>query len=273
MTYEPVYTRTPRNAFVPSPVFIGIVAVFVVSGVLTWNEFGNVGFDVFLFVITGWLISLCLHEYAHAVLGYFSGDLTVADRGYLRLNPLKYTHPLLSIVLPVIVVILGGIGLPGGAVWVDHRYIQSKAKESLISAAGPLTNVVLAIIVAIPFLFGLAPEISQDATGRFVAEGDHIAFWAALGLLVFLQISASLLNFLPIPGLDGGGIIHPWMSPAYQRAWNLVAPWSFLVLFLLLWQTEVGSYFFTAVDFLAGILGVDWQFYSTGFSLMRFWES
>ena len=126
MTYEPVYTRTPRNAFIPSPVFVGIVAIFAVSGVMTWTHFGNVKVDVFLFIVTGWLVSLCLHEYAHALAGFFSGDKTVADRGYLRLNPLKYTSPLLSIVLPVVVVILGGIGLPGGAVWIDHRYIQGR---------------------------------------------------------------------------------------------------------------------------------------------------
>ena len=89
MAYDPVHTRSSRSAFVPSPVFVGIVAVFVVSGVLTWNGFGNLGIDAFLFVISGWLISLCLHEYAHALTGYFSGDLSVADRGYLRLNPLK----------------------------------------------------------------------------------------------------------------------------------------------------------------------------------------
>jgi Zn-dependent protease len=272
VTYEPVYTRTPRNAFVPSPVFVGIVAVFAVSGVMTWTNFGNIKIDVFLFIISGWLISLCLHEYSHAVLGYFSGDVTVAERGYLRLNPLKYTHPLLSIVLPVIVVILGGIGLPGGAVWVDHRYIQSKVKDSLISAAGPLTNVVLAIVVAFPFLLGFGPE-AWITGGQFgVSETAHWQFWAALATLAFLQVMASVLNFLPIPGLDGGGIIQPWLSPAYQRAWNLIAPWGFLVLFLLLWQTRVGTWFFTGVDWLAGLLGVDFALYAAGLELMRFWQ-
>ncbi|GAA4970692.1 site-2 protease family protein [Actinoplanes utahensis] len=274
MTYEPVYTRTPRNAFVPSPVFVGIVAVFVASGVMTWSGFGNIGLDVFLFIISGWLISLCLHEYAHAVLGYFSGDLTVADRGYLRLNPLKYTHPLLSIVLPVIVVILGGIGLPGGAVWVDHRYIRSKVKDSLISAAGPLTNVVLAVVIAIPFLIGLAPEVVPSGLGGVtLADTSHGAFWAALAALAFLQVTASVLNFLPIPGLDGGGIIQPWLSPAYQRAWNVVAPWGFLVLFLLLWQTQVGTYFFELVNWLAGLIGIEQELFASGLQLMRFWEN
>ncbi|MEU4624303.1 site-2 protease family protein [Actinoplanes sp. NPDC023801] len=272
MTYEPVYTRTPRNAFVPSPVFVGIVAVFAVSGVMTWTNFGNIKLDVFLFIISGWLISLCLHEYAHAVLGYFSGDVTVADRGYLRLNPLKYTHPLLSIVLPVIVVILGGIGLPGGAVWVDHRYIRSKVRDSLISAAGPLTNVVLAIVVAFPFFTGLAPDVVRTLGRVTLTDDTHGSFWAALAALAFLQVTASVLNFLPIPGLDGGGIIQPWLSPAYQRAWNLIAPWGFLVLFLLLWQTQVGTWFFTGVDWLAGLIGVDWELYAAGLQLMRFWQ-
>ena len=272
MTYEPVYTRTPRNAFVPSPVFVGIVAIFVVSGVMTWTRFGNVGIDVFLFVISGWIISLCLHEYAHAITGYFSGDLTVADRGYLRLNPLKYTHPLLSIVLPVIVVILGGIGLPGGAVWIDHQYIRSKVKDSLISAAGPLTNVLLALVIAVPFLLGAAPELGSTVSGQYVvSSGAHLEFWAALAMVAFLQITASVLNFLPIPGLDGGSIISPWLSREYQRAWNLVAPWGFLLLFLLLWQTKVGDYFFSAVNWLAELIGVPQWLYQYGYELMRFW--
>ena len=119
------WSPAPNAAFRPSPVFVGIVALFVASGVMAWTRFGNVRFDVFLFVVTGWLVSLCLHEYAHAVAGYFAGDRDIADRGYLRLNPLKYTHPLLSIVLPVVVVMLGGIGLPGGAVWVDRHAIRA----------------------------------------------------------------------------------------------------------------------------------------------------
>ena len=271
MTYEPVYTRTPGNAFLPSPVFVGIVAVFVVSGVRTWMRFGNVGVDVFLFVISGWLISLCLHEYAHAVTGYFSGDRSVADRGYLRLNPLKYTHPLLSIVLPVIVVILGGIGLPGGAVWVDHQHIRSKVKDSLISAAGPLTNVVLALVAAVPFLLGLSPTIVESGDRAFVFT-EHGEFWQALALIAFLQITASLLNLLPVPGLDGGSIVRPWMSPAYQRAWDLFAPYGFILLFVALWQTELGEWFYRFVFFFCRLLQIDPRLVSDGFELMRFWS-
>jgi Zn-dependent protease len=274
VTYEPVYTRTPRNAFVPSPVFVGIVAVFVVSGWMTWARFGNVRIDVFLFVVTGWLVSLCLHEYAHAVVGYFAGDRGVADRGYLRLNPLKYTSPLLSIVLPVVVVILGGIGLPGGAVWVDHQHIRSRVKDSLISAAGPLTNIVLALVVAFPFLVGIGPTLEPAATGQYVLTGGggHLEFWSALAALAFLQVTASVLNLLPIPGLDGGSIIQPWMSPAYQRAWNLFAPYGFILLFLALWQTRLGEWFYDLVFWLSDKLGLSQALIQVGLELMRFWS-
>ena len=270
MTDFQVSQRAPRNAFLPSPVFVGIVALTVVSGWMTWTGFGNVRVDVFLLVICGWLLSLCLHEYAHALVAYFAGDRGVAERGYLRLNPLKYTHPLLSIVLPVIVVILGGIGLPGGAVWVDHTHIGSKLKQSLISAAGPLTNVVFALVLAVPFLIGLAPGVEN---GQLVGSADHLEFWAALALLAFLQVTASVLNFLPVPGLDGGNILQPWMSPAYQRAYNLFAPYGFILLFVLLWQSEINRWFFEAVWWLGDLIGIEPALSATGMELMRFWSN
>ncbi len=268
MNYE-VSQRVPRNAFVPSPIFIGLVALTGVSAWMTWTGFGNVRVDVFLLVICGWLVSLCLHEYAHALVAYFSGDRSVADRGYLRLNPLKYTHPLLSIVLPVVAVILGGIGLPGGAVWVDHAHIGSKLKQSLISAAGPLTNVVFALLLAVPFVTGLGPQIEGN---RLVGSADHLEFWAALALLAFLQVTASVLNFLPVPGLDGGNMLHPWLSPPYQRAYNLFAPYGFILLFVLLWQSEINQYFFRAVYWLSELIGVPRGLSALGFELMRFWS-
>ena len=248
--------------------------VFAVSGWMTWAGFGNVRVDVFLFVVTGWLVSLCLHEYAHAVAGYFAGDRSVAERGYLRLNPLKYTSPLLSIVLPVVVVILGGIGLPGGAVWIDHRHIRSRAKDSLISAAGPLTNIILAVVVAFPFLVGIGPTLELSVSGQYALSGDggHLEFWSALAALAFLQVTASVLNLLPIPGLDGGSILQPWMSPAYQRAWNLFAPYGFILLFLALWQTRLGEWFYDLVFWLSDQIGLSQALIQVGLELMRFWS-
>jgi Zn-dependent protease len=272
--FPQVSQRVPRNAFVPSPIFVGIVALTAVSGWMAWSGFGNVRIDVFLFIIFGWLLSLCLHEYAHALVAYFAGDRGVAERGYLRLNPLKYTHPVLSLVLPVVAVILGGIGLPGGAVWVDHAHIGSKAKKSLISLAGPATNVIFALLLAVPFLVGWGPRIETNAFGQYqlVGDGTHLEFWSALALLGFLQVTASVLNLLPVPGLDGGNIVHPWLSEPYQRAYNLFAPYGFILLFALLWQSKINNWFFSAVYWLSELIGIPRALSELGFQLMRFWS-
>ena len=73
---------------------------------------------VFVLVVAGWLVSLCLHEFGHAYTAWRFGDHDVAVRGYLTLNPLKYSNPMLSLGLPLLFIALGGIGLPGGAVYV-----------------------------------------------------------------------------------------------------------------------------------------------------------
>ena len=269
MTGYQVSRSAPRNAFVPSPVFVGIVALTVVSAWMAWTGFGNVRVDVFLLVVCGWLVSLCLHEYAHALVAFLCGDRGVAERGYLRLNPLKYTSPVLSIILPIIAVVLGGIGLPGGAVWVDHSVIRSKAQESLISLAGPATNLILAVVCAVPFWFGGGQDITFSG-GEL--GGAHANFWVGLAALGFLQVTASILNFVPVPGLDGGNIIRPWLNAQYQRAYSLFAPYGFILLFLLLWQSRVNVWFFSVVGYVTNAIGIPDALGEFGLFWMRFWS-
>jgi Zn-dependent protease len=249
----------PAAALRPSPVFIGLVALFVIGAAMTWYGYGNVRLGAFIFVVCGWLVSLCLHEYAHAVVAFRAGDVGVAERGYLTLNPLKYSHPLLSIVLPVAVVLLGGIGLPGGAVWVDRHVIRGRLRQSLISLAGPATNLLFAVALVVPFAVGV------DVVA-------HPEFWAAVALTGFLQLTASVLNLLPVPGLDGGNILQPWLPPRWRRGYDLLAPYGFLLLFALLWNPTLGGWFFRAVFAVGDLLGLPAGLYAAGFDLIRFWS-
>ncbi|MFY1637303.1 site-2 protease family protein [Solwaraspora sp. WMMB335] len=245
--------------WLPSPVFLGLVALVLGSGALAWSGGRYARVAVFVLVVTGWLVSLCLHEYAHAVTAYRFGDRSVAHRGYLTLNPFRYSHPLLSIALPVLVVLLGGIGLPGGAVWVDRHRIPGRLRHTLVSLAGPAVNVTLAVLLAVPF-----------ATGVDVAARPP--FWAGIALLGFLQLTASVLNLLPVPGLDGGNTIQPWLPPSWQRAYQLLAPFGFIGLFALLWDDQVGGVFFRVVYALGDLLGLPAPLYGLGLQLVRFWS-
>ncbi|MFG2328197.1 site-2 protease family protein [Streptomyces sp. NPDC048604] len=243
-----------------SPVFLAILAVMGVGGWAVWTGFAaSSGFSVFVFVSAAWVVSLCLHEYAHARTALHSGDLTVGAKGYLTLNPMAYTHAVLSVILPLLFVIMGGIGLPGGAVFIERHRIRGRWRHSLISAAGPLTNVLFAVVCTAPFWL--------DAL-----DGVPLAFRYALAFLAMLQITAALLNLLPVPGLDGYGVIEPWLSEGLRRKIEPIAPYGFFVVIALLFVPAVGGAFFDGMDALLQSLGVHPFDRSCGWELYRFWD-
>lgn len=89
---------------------------------------------VFPLVLTGFLIGLCLHEFGHAIVACVCGDWSVRQKGYLTLDPLRYTDAAYSIVFPILIMAIGGIGLPGGAVYIDTRLLRRRLYGALVSA-------------------------------------------------------------------------------------------------------------------------------------------
>ncbi len=253
----------PRSSVRPSPIFLAIVALTAVGGALAWMSAAEVRTPlayagVFIFVIAGWIVSLCLHEFGHAFTAWRYGDRDIAVRGYLTLNPFKYTNPLLSLGLPVLITLFGGIGLPGGAVWVRTSFMTVRQK-SIVSLAGPMMNVLLAVLLLI--------------LTRLCYDPEHLVFWGGVAFLGFLQITGAVLNLLPIPGLDGYGALEPHLSPETQRALEPAKPWAFFVFLLLLIATPLNQYFFAVVGWFFDLSGVNSGLIGVGFSLTRFWSA
>ncbi|MFV8054335.1 site-2 protease family protein [Mycobacterium sp. 48b] len=246
----------------PSPVFLAVVALAVAGGVLAWLAADNVKplsyVGVFILVIAGWLVSLCLHEFGHAFTAWRFGDHDVAVRGYLTLNPFKYSHPLLSLGLPVLVIALGGIGLPGGAVYVRTSWMTARQK-TLVSLAGPTANLVLAVL-----LLGIT---------RIFFDPAHGVFWSGMAFLGFLQVTAVVLNLLPVPGLDGYGALEPHLSPDTQRALEPAKQWGLFILIILLFTPVLNRWFFSVVFWFVDLSGVPSQLVSIGSQLTRFWSA
>ena len=239
-----------------SPVFAIPVAAMLIGGIGLWSGAApglTLPFSILL-VVGGWVTSLCIHEFGHAFIAFLGGDRAVDSAGYLSLNPLKYTHPVLSIALPVVFLLIGGIGLPGGAVYLNERAIRSDRWRSLASAAGPIANLLFAALIGWPFI------VFQGAP----AVGDA-SFWAALAFLVFLQITAVVLNLIPIPPFDGFGIIAPWLSIEVRILANRLGMLPLLLLFFLLWQGgPVSSLFWNSVYSLTNLLNVPQDLISLG---------
>ncbi len=242
--------------------FLAVIAVTVVGGFLAWTgsaapRRGDAG--VFLLVLGGWVVSLCLHEFGHAYAAYRAGDHSVEAAGYLTLNPLKYAHPLLSIVLPLLFIVQGGIGLPGGAVYLHPSQFRTRAAQSRAAAAGPASNVLFAAV-----LLYLASR--HEA-------GEHQRFWAGVAFLGLLQVTAAVLNLLPIPGLDGWAIVEPYLAAETVRGAEQIKPFGMLAVIALLQVDRLNIWFFDVVYRLYDVSGATRFLAASGQQSFRFWQS
>jgi Zn-dependent protease len=213
----------------------------------------------FLLILFLWIFSVCLHEFAHAVVAYKGGDTSVREKGYLTLNPIKYLDPFTSIIFPTLVLILGGIGLPGAAVYINMTAIRSKVWQSFTSLAGPGMNLAILIVVSI-------------AIGVFDLSGSSVG--GLLAFFAFLQGTAVVLNMLPIPGFDGFGALAPFLpveirNTAYRYAFIIMM----VVLGILIMVPEVGRFISVFSFTLASILGVSPADIVAGSRDFFFWKN
>jgi tetratricopeptide (TPR) repeat protein/Zn-dependent protease len=192
-------------------------------------------FLVGIIVCFGWIFSLCLHEFSHAIVAYWGGDKSVKNKGYLTFNLLKYTDPGYSLILPIIFLLMGGIGLPGGAVYINQQKLRNRWWQSAVSAAGPLSNIIIAFGLAIPFWF--FANLDSVAIERDSYPLSGLAF------LVYLEVFATVFNLLPIPGLDGYGIVEPWLPKQMRAKLNYIAKYGTLFIIILFWNVPAVSSF------------------------------
>ncbi|HSJ86554.1 MAG TPA: site-2 protease family protein [Anaerolineales bacterium] len=212
----------------------------------------------FSVVLVGWIFSLCLHEFSHALVAYYGGDYTVREKGYLTFNPLKYTHPLFSIVLPLLFLLMGGIGLPGGAVYIERWRIRDRFWLSAMSLAGPAANLLVAIILGIILRFG-----------PVTASG----IWPGLSFLLVLQISAVLFNLIPLPPFDGYNAIEPFLSEPVRMQMDRFRGATIWIIFLLFWYVPLLSgLFWRTVFTISSLLGANQSLVAMGFQQFQFWR-
>lgn len=212
----------------------------------------------FGFVLAGWVLSLCLHEYAHARVAFAGGDRSVAEKGYLSFNPLRYAHPTYSILMPLVFLMMGGIGLPGGAVYIDERALRGRRWSSAVSAAGPAANLVLTVVLA------AALRVLPDSLE---------ALRPALAFLVLIEVTSTIFNLLPVPPMDGFGILAPWLPPALvarARGFGVALVW---ILFFALAYPPLGRVFWDGVYTALAALGVSPGLARRGLHEFMFWRN
>jgi Zn-dependent protease len=217
--------------------------------------------EVFIIVTVLWVFSVCIHEFGHAWAAYCGGDHTVRDKGYLTLNPLNYTHPIYSILMPVVFMMLGGIGLPGGAVYIERHRLHSRGWETWVSLAGPAMQLPIIIVISAAFKLGWLQNDPESLAS------------VSLGFVLQLQISSLILNLLPVPPLDGFQAIAPWLPEEPREKLYAASNQTIWIVFLALWFIRpLNSAFWNVVYFFSDLLGVDPYVGHVGWKAFRFWD-
>jgi Zn-dependent protease len=214
----------------------------------------------FAFVMLGWVLSVMAHEFAHAATGYAGGDSTVKAKGYLSFDPRRYGDLGTSVVLPLIFLALGGIGFPGGAVYLRTDLMRGPLWRSAAALAGPVAT--LAVLAALAGVLNVSAAVAGDTP-----------LYPALAFLAFLQATALILNLLPIPGLDGFGVIRPFLPAAWAPGLRKAEGLAMVALFLLVFLSPVGGrLLFGGGMSLAAALGVPLEAIRAGFAAFHFWR-
>jgi len=153
------------------------------------------------------LTSMPVHEWAHAWTAYKLGDDTAAMRGRLTLNPLAHIDPIGTISL-----LLFGYGW-GKPVPISPYRLRGNMRASwaLVSVAGPFSNLVLAVLAAIPFRMGWL--------SFYASSGSAINLSGILFQFIIINLTLMLFNLIPIPPLDGSRVLT-WLLP--QRWANVI---------------------------------------------------
>ena len=193
------------------------------------------------------VVGLCVHESAHAIAAYALGDSTARSRGRISLNPLKHVDPFGTVLLPLIMMILGGpVFAFAKPVPVYLGNLKNPRRdEVIVSLAGPISNILLAVLITA----GLWGLVHADIT--VVSLNDPIFLlrdFLLYGMLI--NLSLAFFNLIPLPPLDGSSILVPFLKGQALQTYYQIQQYSMPILIIVLYLLPqilhidlVGMYF------------------------------
>jgi Zn-dependent protease len=200
------------------------------------------------------LFAITLHEVAHGRAAKRLGDDTAARLGRLSPNPLRHIDPIGTLVVPALMLILVGFILGWAKpVPVDFRALRNPRRDmALVALAGPLANLLMALIWALLLKLGLllGPGLPW--------VGVPLSYMAAIG--IWLNLILMVLNLLPIPPLDGGRVVTGMLPARAAGLFERIEPFGFFILIALVVLGVLGDVLIPATlavtGFIEGLFGL-----------------
>jgi Zn-dependent protease len=191
-----------------------------------------------LFVV---LFAITIHEASHGWAAYKMGDPTAYAMGRVTLNPIAHIDPIGTILLPVILIIMGappfGWAKP---VPVNPLNLRDPRRDNLIiSVAGPLSNLTVAFIafLGIQLLKATSPSLFSPYGGF---SGIASGLFLILYYTVLINVILAVFNLIPIPPLDGSGVLMGLISEEAAEKYEQIRPYGFIILLVLIMTGFIG---------------------------------
>ena len=181
----------------------------------------------------GVLVAITFHEFAHGLAAYKLGDNTAKDEGRLSLNPMDHLDPIGTVML-----LVAGFGW-GKPVHVNPtnytRKMSMEKGEAMVSAAGPIMNIILALIFTLIYsaLYKFAGAFISGSTVGYVVAG-------IIGSAITINIGLGVFNLIPLPPLDGSKIIKPFL-PYKAKEWFENNEQIFYIVFIVIWISGIAG--------------------------------
>ncbi len=196
----------------------------------------------FIFWIVILIFSVVIHELSHGYAADILGDPTPRLQGRLTLNPFAHLDLVGSFLLPVLTYNLGGfiIGWAKPVEWNPYNVGNKRSAEAVISAAGPVSNMVLATISGLLLRFSEVLSVPQSM-GQF------------LYIICIVNVSLAIFNLIPIPPLDGSKLLFTALPPHMsRRIRDKFERYGFIVLIVII--TAGGSFISPAIQYTVAII-------------------
>lgn len=174
------------------------------------------------------VVAITVHEFSHALSANLLGDDTAKSKGRLTLNPLAHLDPAGTV---MIVVVGFGWGRPTP---VNPARFGKRMRSGMaaVSFAGPISNVIIASLCAVPVKIGL---LSPGIVGFSIFGGEPGDFWAyLLGSIIFINILLAAFNLIPVAPLDGFKVVQGLLPRDLAAQWSQLERWGPLILLLLI---------------------------------------
>jgi Zn-dependent protease len=200
--------------------------------------------------IAALVLAVSVHESAHGWVALRCGDPTARDLGRITLNPLRHIDPMGSVVVPALLA-FSGAPVFGWAKPVPISLAHTRHPRSAnlwISAAGPASNIVFAAIMTVAVL-------ALRAQGASLEESNVLQTILLFGVYsVLINIILAVFNLLPIPPLDGFGVVESLVPPSWYPVVGQMRRWGMLLLLVVIFSGALSSILEPIQSFVVNLL-------------------